>query len=96
MPVYDEYFDSLVRCDLVAKIKPSLALPIEASRGCWWGMKSHCTFCGLNGISMRFRSKSAERAENELLTLAKRYKVTKFVAVDNILDLSYFKTLLPG
>ena len=95
IPNYNEYFDTLARCDLVAKIKPSLALPIEMSRGCWWGMKSHCTFCGLNGTSMRFRSKSAARAESELLALAKRHKATKFVAVDNILDLSYFKTLLP-
>src|SRR5262249_14390972 len=24
-------------------------LPYESSRGCWWGQKHHCTFCGLNG-----------------------------------------------
>ena len=33
-------------------------LLLETSRGCWWGAKHHCTFCGLNGGTMHFRSKS--------------------------------------
>lgn len=71
-----------------------LALPLETSRGCWWGQKSHCTFCGLNGQSMDYRSKSAERALNELEGL-KSYDIPHIFAVDNILHHQYFKTLLP-
>ena len=37
------------------------ALLAESSRGCWWGEKFHCTFCGLNGAGMKYRSKSPER-----------------------------------
>ena len=38
----------------------------ETSRGCWWGERMHCTFCGLNGATMAYRSKSAPRALDEL------------------------------
>ena len=33
----------------------------ETARGCWWGERQHCTFCGLNGATMAFRSKTPER-----------------------------------
>src|SRR5439155_783821 len=32
-------------------------LPFEASRGCWWGAKSPCSFCGLNGVDAKYRTK---------------------------------------
>jgi ribosomal peptide maturation radical SAM protein 1 len=70
-------------------------LPFETSRGCWWGAKHHCTFCGLNGSSMAFRSKSATRAIDELIALTRRYPGCDVQVVDNILDMEYFKTFLP-
>src|SRR6201999_2928669 len=47
----------------------STLLSYETSRGCWWGQKQHCTFCGLNGEGMAFRQKSPERVIRELKTL---------------------------
>jgi len=70
-------------------------LPFETSRGCWWGAKHHCTFCGLNRETMRFRSKSPERVLDELAEQARRYRSFCFEAVDNILDMTYFTKLLP-
>ncbi|GAB3897992.1 RiPP maturation radical SAM C-methyltransferase [Kibdelosporangium lantanae] len=70
-------------------------LLVETGRGCWWGEKHHCTFCGLNGSTMAFRSKSAERVLDEITTLHQRSGVTTFSVVDNILDMRYFRTLLP-
>jgi len=72
------------------------SFPVETSRGCWWGQKAHCTFCGLNGESMVFRRKSPERALEELTELATRYRARHISAVDNIIDLKYFTTLLPA
>ena len=40
----------------------SRSLLIETARGCWWGERAHCTFCGLNGGTMRYRSMDADRA----------------------------------
>jgi ribosomal peptide maturation radical SAM protein 1 len=67
----------------------------EASRGCWWGQKKHCTFCGLNGAGMAFRERSPERVLATLRNLAARYRVHTLHATDNILAMSYFRTLLP-
>ena len=38
----------------------------ETSRGCWWGQIHHCLFCGLNGDTIAYRSKSPGRAVEEL------------------------------
>ena len=70
-------------------------LPLESSRGCWWGAAHQCTFCGLNGTSLGYRSKSPERVLAEVHELEDRYGVSDFEAVDNILDMGYHKTLLP-
>jgi ribosomal peptide maturation radical SAM protein 1 len=68
---------------------------MESSRGCWWGEKQHCTFCGLNGTSMAFRSKSAARVLEEITELQSRYRCDYIAAVDNILDMKYFRDLVP-
>lgn len=94
-PVYDEYFDALAQASFGELLKDALQLTYETSRGCWWGAKHHCTFCGLNGNSMAFRSKSSQRVAEELIDLAKRYRILDFNVVDNILDMQYLKTLFP-
>src|SRR5262245_23443731 len=92
-PDYDHYFEALRASTLSNLIAPGLLA--ESSRGCWWGAKSHCTFCGLNGTGMTYRSKSPERVLAELSELSRRYGVRSFQFVDNILDMAYFKTVLP-
>ncbi len=74
-----------------------IALPIETSRGCWWGAKHHCTFCGLNGSEMAFRYKSAARAYGEIRLLWEKYGTLAswLEAADNIIPMSYFRSLLP-
>jgi len=95
LPNYSEYFSRLARGTQIDFLRESIHLPIETARGCWWGEKSHCTFCGLNGATMFFRSKPPERVEQEFVSLAKRHHVRRFAAVDNILDPKYLTTLFP-
>ncbi len=92
-PNYDDYFAALANSPLGPRIRP--ALLIESGRGCWWGAKSHCTFCGLNGSTLAFRSKSAHRVYAELGRQKQRYGVGRFLAVDNIMSYEYFRDLLP-
>ncbi|HXL89351.1 MAG TPA: RiPP maturation radical SAM C-methyltransferase [Streptosporangiaceae bacterium] len=92
-PEFDDYFTALAESSLRTFGAPGL--PLETSRGCWWGEKHHCTFCGLNGSSMAYRSKSPERVLTEIRQLEDRYGISDFEVVDNILDMRYFKTLLP-
>jgi ribosomal peptide maturation radical SAM protein 1 len=68
-------------------------LPFESSRGCWWGAKHHCTFCGLNGQGMAYRAKTSERVMRELSQLSHKHHISAFEAVDNILDLKYLDGL---
>lgn len=93
-PDYSDYFISLQQSPFAKFIKA--ALPLETSRGCWWGALHHCTFCGLNGNGMGFRSKSSEKVLQEIETLELRHNISSFEVVDNILDMAYFNTLLPA
>ncbi len=95
LPDYDDYFAEweAVRPHLTENYQPRLLL--ETSRGCWWGEKNHCTFCGLNGTEMTYRSKSAERAISEITSLIERYPGYPISVVDNILDMKYFKSMIP-
>lgn len=92
-PIYDSYFDTIEKLELGDFISPGLVA--ETSRGCWWGAKQHCTFCGLNGGSMTHRSKPSEVAIAEFEHLSSKYQVNKFLVVDNILPVEYMKTVLP-
>jgi ribosomal peptide maturation radical SAM protein 1 len=95
MPDYDEYFSRLSASSFRQELSTNVRLLFESSRGCWWGEKMHCTFCGLNGLTMSFRSKSPQRVMNEISTLSRRHKQLFFEAVDNIIDMHYLQTLLP-
>jgi ribosomal peptide maturation radical SAM protein 1 len=92
-PDYDDYFDALAATPFGREFQPMI--PFESARGCWWGAKHHCTFCGLNAETMSFRAKSGARVLTEIETQKERYGSRRFMAVDNILPNEYFKTLLP-
>lgn len=92
-PEYSDYFERLGQSPLAPKLK--IDLLIETSRGCWWGAKHHCTFCGLNGDTMEFRSKSVDRAFQEMKDLSERYGIKRISCVDNILDLRFVPVLFP-
>jgi ribosomal peptide maturation radical SAM protein 1 len=91
IPDFGDYFAAAERTSL----RGETWLVAESSRGCWWGMKSHCTFCGLNGGTMKFRSKSAARFAGELDRLEETYGKRGFSLTDNILDMQYMRTFLP-
>jgi len=93
-PEYGDFFAQFARSRFAGRWQPSVF--VETSRGCWWGERMHCTFCGLNGATMAYRSKSAPRALAELTHLAESHPGCDIQVVDNILDLKYFRTLLPA
>jgi ribosomal peptide maturation radical SAM protein 1 len=94
-PDYDEYFEAGNRMNLLRGWEGAkyIRVPFESSRGCWWGERNHCTFCGLNANGMKFRAKSAPQVLKELTYLSERYKWSKFDAVDNIMDRDFLEGL---
>ena len=72
-------------------------LLFETSRGCWWGEKAHCTFCGLNGVSMKYRSMSSENALKQIQSLFKyAERVKQIDSVDNIMPKNYMTEVFPN
>lgn len=94
-PDYAEYFERARHLDLLPQNpEEKIYLPFESSRGCWWGEKHQCTFCGLNGKGIGYRSKSPQKVQAELAELAEFYPQVIMEAVDNILDMSYLNTFM--
>jgi ribosomal peptide maturation radical SAM protein 1 len=93
VPDHSDFLDGFRRSTASLFLTPQLTM--ETSRGCWWGQKHHCTFCGLNGLGMRYRAKSVRRAYREVKELIQTYGINSFFNTDNILDLKYFFTLFP-
>jgi ribosomal peptide maturation radical SAM protein 1 len=91
-PDYDDYYHLLAELGETAKGLDRILL-YEGSRGCWWGEKHHCTFCGLNAQSMRFRAKSPDQVAREMTYLSHRYDTARFRLVDNIIDMKYIDQL---
>lgn len=84
-PDYSDYFAALGRSPFKSQLRPGLL--IEGSRGCWWGQRAHCTFCGLNGLSMTYRAKNPERIEEEFAYLTETWSTKGIAFVDNIIDM---------
>jgi ribosomal peptide maturation radical SAM protein 1 len=89
---FDAYFERLDTLGLRDKV--DVWLPFESSRGCWYGEKNQCTFCGLHEI-MKYRHWTWESVLAELEDWAERYGIQKFFSVDLIMPRDYINTFLP-
>jgi ribosomal peptide maturation radical SAM protein 1 len=90
-PDFSDYFDDVATLGLAVPRQ----LALETARGCWWGERRHCTFCGLNGATMGFRSKTPDRAYREIVDVCTKHHTTTISFVDNILDPGYIASLFP-
>jgi hypothetical protein len=97
LPDYDEYFEVLAGFASDERFFP--ALPLEASRGCWWrrrdagGRFRGCAFCNLNVQWCGYRTKSVERVAEEVDRLVRRYQVLSLSFCDNALPIGKAKLL---
>lgn len=93
VPDFAGWFDDIRQSPVNEHVEPKLT--IETARGCWWGEKHHCTFCGLNGTLMKFRSKQPDAVLAELGELVRRHQVLDVIVVDNIIDNAFLTTVIP-
>jgi ribosomal peptide maturation radical SAM protein 1 len=94
VPDFADYFEQMRHHGFDRTIHP-VSIVAEGSRGCWWGEKSHCTFCGLNGLRMPSRSKSEQRLYDEVLQLADAYPSHKIIFTDNIISMHHLTKVIP-
>lgn len=90
-PDYDDYYHLLA--ELGRRPRGSIESCSMKVRGAVGGGKHHCTFCGLNAQSMKFRAKSFEQVAREMAYLSSRYDTVRFRLVDNIIDMKYVENL---
>ena len=88
-PDYDDYIEQIKEIDPHSPLLDNPIILYETARGCWWGEKHHCTFCGLNASTMEFRARPIEQVHADLAYLSKRYDSYRFRLVDNILEMKY-------
>lgn len=96
IPNFDDYFADVraLSEDHAVDVKVG-PLPLENSRGCWWGAKHHCVFCGIHDDDLAYRARDAEQVLHAMDELNARYGTTEFRFADYILPHRYYATLLP-
>jgi ribosomal peptide maturation radical SAM protein 1 len=95
-PDYDDWYEDLEVLEESHKIHVETAvLPVESSRGCWWGQNKHCVFCGIDDESLTYRYKEPSRTLQMLSDLRERYGDVTFRFSDYIMPKVYYSELLP-
>lgn len=79
-PDYDDYFSEMKTLYPDQPFIPTI--PVEFSRGCWWGK---CVFCNLNLQWKGYRSKTADKMIEEINGLTQKYGSLDFTFTDNVL-----------
>lgn len=97
VPEYADYYAQAAEFAAVTCLPDTLPdlLHFETSRGCWFGAKSHCKFCGLNGSEIGHRRKSTERIVDEIRGLVATYAPPRLSATDNIMPIEFRDDVLP-
>lgn len=97
LPNYDDWFDQVKCLSQDSQIDINVeSLPLELSRGCWWGQKNHCVFCGIAPDEMKYRRKEADIAYQQINALSERYQQIKTQRInDYIFPLDYLSDLVP-
>jgi len=94
LPNYDEFYAQWYKSSY-GKNKPPLIL-YEMSRGCWYGYKNHCTFCGIRSVPEPYRTIPAAQAIDEIILLAKKYKPQLIYLTDAIVSREAYKQFFPA
>lgn len=91
---YSEYFEQMERLlPHIYNDKSLLNLAMETSRGCWWGEKCQCRFCGTSD-RVKFREKSTKRILEEIEE-AKKWGIKGLHMADLIMPEKHLTELLP-
>jgi ribosomal peptide maturation radical SAM protein 1 len=96
-PEYEAYFEEIAphRDSSPLAAQSPQTLLFESSRGCWWGDKHLCTFCGYITPGTRYRTRSPEKIVSSIINLAERYGVKRVRSSDAIMPADFTRTVMP-
>ncbi|MCP4220001.1 MAG: RiPP maturation radical SAM protein 1 [bacterium] len=90
LPDYNSFFQQYQR--FLGEHSSPLAVSYETSRGCWWGAKRKCRFCG---YKVAYRKKTAQKVIGDLKQIARHYPGKSLFMCDSIMPYSVAKEVLP-
>jgi ribosomal peptide maturation radical SAM protein 1 len=90
-PDFDDYFRQL-RQEKLHRFVP-VRISVETSRGCWW---QKCVFCEYGKGGCGYRIKKLSQCVGDIVAARRRYGVTRFHLVDNIVDHRHFQIFFPA
>ena len=94
-PDYDGFFREISR--LPKKAGADLRwidfVPFESARGCWWGHKRRCAFCGLHSEAIPFREKDVDRVVSDIVLLSAKHHLLRLRAADLVITRKSRKVL---
>jgi ribosomal peptide maturation radical SAM protein 1 len=75
-------------------LPPPPMVVLETSRGCWWGERTRCSFCGL--FDFRYRTKSTDRALAEVREVLEQFPVRFVSYADNVIPAHLLEEFVPA
>ncbi len=81
---------SLKGLDLNKYFTPDIIMPIQSSKGCYWGK---CLFCGLHYPPKKYSVKKPSKVVDEIEYLNKNYDIKIFEFIDEALHPKYLEKL---
>jgi ribosomal peptide maturation radical SAM protein 1 len=73
-----------------------LVVLLETSRGCWWGQKHHCTFCGIRNVDFPYRSRAGSDTVARVIDLYQTYHPALVYCTDSIAPVQYQEEVWPA
>lgn len=91
---YHPFLDAIETAFPDGQVQPRLLF--ETSRGCSWGERATCRFCGLNGPSACFRPMTPDKALAQIRSVLEyEDRCDFFAGIDNSLPREYLTDVLP-
>jgi len=94
-PDFSDYFTALARHTSVCDLS-EVHLWVQTSRGCWWAERAPCRFCGLNGRTRAYRTKSPGSILRELRGVAGRWPGFPIDLTDTVVSPGFLAEVLPA
>ncbi|MDB5908154.1 MAG: Radical domain protein [Massilia sp.] len=95
IPNYSDYFLQASKSEYSSEIESNKVVLLEGSRGCWYGHKNHCTFCGIRAVKDPYRTVPTDQLLSTIDHLQGMWEPSLIYFTDAILSRDAFRNLLP-